>query len=188
MDASCIYMFGVSTLLIVLGFIALLKQKLYVDKDSGETEVEIPFFGKLKSNYPALVFVLLGAALAFYGFQKSFPPPKTQWTLTGLFQDPLHRDIKWGTGTLQLTPTVISGTVYDSGRFEIQVPIEQGQNLESVFDGLHYDVAEGSIYINLQNEYNAFRHNNKASLLSSVSEWGREFKPIGLGTSQPPLQ
>jgi len=45
----------------ILGFIALLSSRIYIDQPSNSTgEVEVPFLGKPKGNYPALVFVLLG--------------------------------------------------------------------------------------------------------------------------------
>ena len=84
MVSSAYILFGIALLSIILGFVALLSQKVYLDATTKQpTEVQIPFLGKIKSNYPALVFAFLGAALAFYAFQKSFPlppPPLEDWT------------------------------------------------------------------------------------------------------------
>ena len=56
-----------AAILIILGFIALLRQKTYIDsKTKQPTEIEITKLGKFKSNYPALAFVVLGFVLAFF--------------------------------------------------------------------------------------------------------------------------
>lgn len=78
MDALIVY--GISILSIVLGFIALLAQKTYINPETNEpSEVEIPFIGKIKTNYPAVIFVFLGFAAALHAFNKSEP----QFPLTG---------------------------------------------------------------------------------------------------------
>jgi len=57
MDATTLWAVILGTLCIILGFIALLSSRIYIDKASNSTvEVEVPFFGKLKGNYPTLVF------------------------------------------------------------------------------------------------------------------------------------
>ena len=103
--ASADVLYGISALCIVLGFIALLKQRLYIDERTQEpTAVELPLFGKLKTNYPALVFVFLGAGLAFYAIHES--PPTEPWTLTGSLTNPSGKHVKWTDGTLTLIPQV----------------------------------------------------------------------------------
>lgn len=54
-----IFKFIFAILLLTFGFIALLKQKTYLDPATRKptTEVEIDGFGRLKTNYPALIFV-----------------------------------------------------------------------------------------------------------------------------------
>jgi hypothetical protein len=47
------------------GMYLLAKQKFVRGKDNA-TEVEIPIFGRIKTNYPSLVAVLLGTFLLFY--------------------------------------------------------------------------------------------------------------------------
>ena len=49
---------GISILLIILGFIALLKQKTYIDsKTQQPTKIKLPFFGEMITNFPALIFI-----------------------------------------------------------------------------------------------------------------------------------
>ncbi|WP_126979372.1 hypothetical protein [Frigidibacter oleivorans] len=58
------YLALVTALLISLGGVwALLRQQVVVDANGQPTEIELPFFGKMKTNYPSLVAVLIGAAL-----------------------------------------------------------------------------------------------------------------------------
>lgn len=54
--------------LMILGSIFLVfKQKILVDRETGkETSVDLPFFGKLKTNYPGLVIFFLGCALVLF--------------------------------------------------------------------------------------------------------------------------
>ena len=57
---------GLGTLSILLGFIALLSQNIYLHPETKDlTEVEVPILGRLRTNYPALVFVLLGFSLIY---------------------------------------------------------------------------------------------------------------------------
>lgn len=46
------------------GIWALLAQQPVVN-DKGQTEIELPFFGKMKTNAPALIAVLLGSAIVY---------------------------------------------------------------------------------------------------------------------------
>ena len=56
MDANPTYIgSGVGAGLIVLGFFALLAQRIYIDSGTlTASEIEIPFLGKMKANFPAL--------------------------------------------------------------------------------------------------------------------------------------
>ena len=47
---------ALGALCVLLGFVALLSSKIYIDdKTNAPTEVELPIIGKLKSNCPALL-------------------------------------------------------------------------------------------------------------------------------------
>lgn len=48
------------------GLIALLKQQVIVDQNGNPTKIELPWFGKIQTNYPSLVAVALGIALAAF--------------------------------------------------------------------------------------------------------------------------
>lgn len=50
-----------------------MKQQVIVDENGAISEINIPWFGKLQTNYPSLVAVLLGVSLAFYVTSKLQP-------------------------------------------------------------------------------------------------------------------
>ena len=70
---------------VVLGFVALLKQKVYIDSSTNQpTEVSLPIIGKLKTNYPALLFVLVGFVAMYRGFGETPGEPDTEdYLVTG---------------------------------------------------------------------------------------------------------
>lgn len=72
-------------------------QKTYIDSQTNEpTEIELPLIGRLRSNFPALVFVVVGALLAYAGWSK--PPAdlgEEPWTITGSFVAPKDVPVKW---------------------------------------------------------------------------------------------
>ena len=155
MANSAYILFGIAFLSIILGFAALLSQKIYLDATTKQpTEVEVPFLGKIKSNYPALVFVFLGAALAFYGFQKSYPPERKLWTLEGFFTPPDGKTVDTA-GTLELRspdPVILKCKFDDdkTGHFEILVNIPEGESVEQIYETLNYTYSGGEAQINLK--------------------------------------
>jgi len=53
--------------MIVGGIWLIAKQKIYIDRETKQpTEIEIPIFGKLKTNTPALILFFLGLAGLWY--------------------------------------------------------------------------------------------------------------------------
>jgi hypothetical protein len=48
------------------GVWALIAQKVVVNESGEPTAIEVPVFGKMQTNYPSLVAVFLGVALAVY--------------------------------------------------------------------------------------------------------------------------
>jgi hypothetical protein len=78
------FVFGMTC--VVMGFFALLKQKLYIDsKTNKATEVSLPIVGKMKTNYPALVFVLVGFAAMYpiYSFKQPDADAKDDYLIKG---------------------------------------------------------------------------------------------------------
>jgi hypothetical protein len=52
----------------------LLKQRPVVDASGNVTEIQLPIFGKLKTNYPSLVALFMGAFLVWFPLNH-FPAP-----------------------------------------------------------------------------------------------------------------
>jgi len=182
--ASADVLYGISALCIVLGFIALLKQRLYIDERTREpTAVELPLFGKLKTNYPALVFVFIGAGLAVYAIHES--PQKEPWTLTGSLTNPPGKHVKWTDGTITLIPQTVSSTIYENGQFEIHVPIEKGKSIANLYSILDYTVPEGNVQIDLLKEYQASRQ-HRDSQIENISANNLTFKPIAIKSRDLP--
>jgi len=191
MDATTLWAVILGTLCIVLGFIALLSSRVYIDKDSNSTvEVEVPFFGKLKGNYPALVFVLLGAALAAYGIKtdaelrttaanNELKKGQDDWVVSGRLLSPNDKPVDWEHGVF----TLISGTpevnFKPGGGFEIKLKIVHGQDFEHYVQQIDYTNDIGSAKIFPQQELDALTA-NKSSLLENKTANTRVYKPVKL--------
>lgn len=174
--------FGLAALLVVLGFVALLKQKTYLDPASRQPiQVEVPILGRVKTNYPALIFVLLGFALAWVAFDKAYPPRQATWTVKGSFRAPNGQNghIDWNQGTLTLTPALLNTTLNDQGRFEMRVEVEEGKSIEDAFETLDFSHAIGSAQIDLQKALAAYRQ-GETNLIASLTPHSVTFNPIDL--------
>jgi hypothetical protein len=177
---NLILAFAVSLVFVVLGFIALLKQKTYLDNNTRQpVEVDVPVLGKVKTNYPAIVFVVLGFALAFTAFEKTFPARKTEWRILGTLKHPSNQRVDWPAGTLALVPTEMRVSLSPQGRFEISALVEEGKSIEDVYETLDFSHTIGSAQINLKNEIQRHKKGN-GNVISSVTDHTRTFKPIDI--------
>lgn len=176
---SSILMFSLSGFSIFLGFIALFFQKTYIDSKTNQiTEIDIPIMGKMKTNYPALIFVFLGGFLAFYAFYKSpQSPQKIPWEITGSFK--ANDKIDWQDGTLRVFPTDFEVTANPDGTFKITASLEEGRTFEDVVQRIDYSHHYGSIQIYPQAEYNAYRA-QKDTLIKIATKNSREYKQVPL--------
>ncbi len=178
MQLQVLFIYGISALTIILGFVALLKQKTYVDPDTRKpTEIEIPIIGKMRTNYPALVFVFAGVALAVLAFNRSYPTPKEQWEITGSFKSNVDSNINWENGTIILFPIDFRTEISRKGNFRITAMIEQGLSFEDVIQSIDYSHVKGSVQIIPRNEFLAFKK-EESSLVENATETGRKYKPI----------
>lgn len=171
-----LFMYGIAILAIILGFIALLTQKVYIDSATNQpTEVEIPLFGKIKTNIPALVFVFLGFATAIFAFNKS-SMHKTPWRIDGVLTA-TNEKIDWEKGTLTVLPSEFESKLSKNGHFTITMSIEDGKTFEEAVGLIDYSHEKGSIRIKPPKEYEAFM-DKKASLLKEVGPSVREYKNV----------
>jgi hypothetical protein len=107
---------GVGGILAFGSLYILLKQKPVVDQTGNVTEIEIPLFGKLKSNYPSLAALLIAAFLVW--FPLHIFPTVTRIPVSGkvTFQG------KPGNGgvTIGIVPGNLAAS-HDDGNYEIEV-------------------------------------------------------------------
>lgn len=176
-------LYGLSTLIVLLGGMSLVLQKVYkVDSTTGEkTTVEIPLFGKLSTNYPAIVFVFIGAALSTYTLNKTMESDD-HWVVSGSFRTPNAEAINWERGNLRLSPKKYHMSVSPDGTFEIQGEIKKGRNFEEEVKQITYEncSCDGKIFgasIMAENEYRNFVKNEK-SLIESTGEKTRRYKAV----------
>lgn len=199
MDAATIWALMLGTLSIVLGFIALLTSRIYIEKGSTTpVEVEVPLFGKFKGNYPALVFVLLGAAVAYYGLKthadlvtqgieaqkqvevsKASAPGDDEWVISGRLLAPSDKTIDWERGVFTLIAGSPEVRYKPGGSFEIKVRIKHGEDFEGYVQQIDYSHDVGSAKIFPKEELDAFTA-NKSSLLQNKTATTRVYKPLKL--------
>ncbi len=174
-----VIMYSLAGLTILLGFFALLKQKIYMAQDSGEPiEVQIPFLGKLRTNIPAIVIVFLGCALALITFIESYPPDKVEWIIKGRFQSELPEEIDWSTGELRVFPTDFDPRVYPNGSFEIHCYLPKGKTFEDVIEWIDFTLQDASVKIYPKEEYEKFFVDSASSKLAKHTKTSRDYKPI----------
>ena len=62
-----------SVITLIGSMVFLFRQKTVVDQDGTVSEIDLPFFGRLKSNYPSILMGFIGAALAAFTLGKVTP-------------------------------------------------------------------------------------------------------------------
>ena len=140
---------GISILLIVLGFIALLKQKTYIDsKTQQPTRIKLPFFGEMITNFPALIFIFSAVAIFYTTIQKCKFKGDTNWHIEGCITDPKNKSLNWSKSELRMMPTsIINDNVDSTGRFFIDVSIANGKRLEDEIEWIKYSLDASSVTI-----------------------------------------
>lgn len=171
---------GLGTLSILLGFIALLSQKIYLHPETKElTEVEVPILGRLRTNYPALVFVLLGFSLIFY-VVGTMPPKPVKWLVEGRFIANNPKMI-WHLDKLSIHPCDFTPSM-DNGKFTISLELGEGVTFEDKVEKISYADSGGSFTIWPKKELKLDEKGNDASLLKARTATTRVYKDVHLTT------
>jgi hypothetical protein len=124
-------MYILSFFIISLGGISLFIQKIYrLDEKGGQTVVDLPFIGRLTTNYPALGFVFIGAAMAIFTFSRTSVAGIETWFITGQFTAPASKNVDWQSGSIVVDPRIFRPTIYPNGTFQIEGPLERGRRLK----------------------------------------------------------
>lgn len=176
-------LYSLSALIIVIGGLSLILQKVYkVESENGDkTVIEVPLFGKMSTNYPALAFVFVGAALAAYTFGKT-TETTDRWVISGSFRAPQGETVQWERGNLRLSPKKFHMELSPDGRFEIQGDIPRGHGFEEEVKQITYEhcSCNGKFYgasILVEKEYNGYRE-NKESVIEHLDTTTRRYKPV----------
>jgi hypothetical protein len=136
------FVFGMTC--VVMGFFALLKQKLYIDsKTNKATEVSLPIVGKMKTNYPALVFVLVGFASMYpiYSFKQPDIDAKDDYLVKGRIEisQPSTTGENRGSAAspdfstsiiMPFPSDVIDSQVESDGTFSMTIKVPKGRTFE----------------------------------------------------------
>jgi hypothetical protein len=178
---------GLSGLCIVLGFIALLSQKVYrIEGEDGQataTRVEVPLFGKygkMTTNYPALLFVAAGFALALFALKNDPGPPagKENWLVTGELSAPEGESrIAWHEGAMTVFPTDFEIRVFPTGKFQIRALIPADRSFEEVVQYIDYSHPAASVQLFPGKERDQFEA-GESSLLQNQTENTRVFGKV----------
>lgn len=174
-------LYGISLLSILLGFVALLRQKTYINEATKEvTEVELPFVGKLKTNYPSLLFLALGIFLAVFVFNKSYNAKKV-WEISGTFIDTTKTITNWSEGELNIQPSAIKTKSIDSfGNYHICLELNDGQEIEDVVELITYSNQKLSFNFQPSEEKKKNQMKDNSSLLVISTPSTRKYKPATL--------
>jgi hypothetical protein len=119
-----------------LGFFALLKQKTYLDASGTVTSVEVPFVGKMHTNYPALLFVFIGFAFGYlaYHFEVKTKEAREIWTATTRYtvEGRLKSDenvTDWLSTDVMIIPSSLTHQEVDrAGQYRIVVEVPKWQS------------------------------------------------------------
>lgn len=181
-------MFFLSLIIIALGGVSLILQKIYkVDTETGEqTTVDLPLLGKLSTNYPALAFVFIGAALAVFTYDKACSLTET-WSVTGKLQPPPDvGQVNWDAGHIIVKIPFFNPGIEGSGDFSINAELPKTKTFEDLVHCIYYenqfDDGEKTTLVTAtilpDQEYQKYRANNPASLLDLAYSNKRVYKPI----------
>lgn len=166
---------GIGALLIILGFAALLSQRIYLDlKTLKPVEMDVPILGKMKANYPALVFVFLGCALTMYGVNKQRDTEVT-WQIDGTIEATTE-GLNWQEGRLAVFPSKVETEINpDTGKFKIRLTIEKGKTLEDVIERIDYSHPSGSVNFLPKKEFE-LHQKNQPSIVMNATNTSRTYK------------
>ncbi|MDH2407008.1 hypothetical protein QCM77_45420 [Bradyrhizobium sp. SSUT18] len=190
-------MFAICSLLIAvlalcLGFFALLRQHTYLDlKTSAPVDIELPILGRMKANYPALVFPFIAAFFGQLAYI-SRELPRTQWSVAGTVGyadgNPLN-SADWNGLQIKVLPDRYNTTVSKDnagGRFKITPALLDGYNFEDEIISVIFSLSKDTEYLSCQfspkQEFDNWSDQSKRahSLLQNAAQHSRMLKGVKL--------
>lgn len=189
------FLLALAALALVLGFVALLRQKTYLDPNTKTPmEIEVPIFGRMKANVPALAFVFFAALFAFLAAQLSEKPGIEQWSLRGpvLFAGGTKISPNdWKGITVETDPPMYSRFVDSKkvGRVLLTLPLLSGITFEEAVTSILFELEIGERYFSCtyypEQELEAWNdpETREQSIIRYVTKLTREIKAIKLGVA-----
>jgi len=151
-DLPMFVVIGIGGMLCAMGFVALLLQKLYLDPAArkgkvprAETVLKLPGFGEVSTTYPALAFLVVGAALVPTGMATTTrPPEKVPWHVVVHVESgvPLGGLIEAG---VAISPSYTRTLVDRQARtITIDTSLDKGLEFEAAVEAIDLTVPGGS--------------------------------------------
>ncbi len=171
-------MYILSFFVIVLGGISLFVQRIYkLDKEGDKTVIELPFLGRLSTNYPALAFVFIGAGMAIFAFSRT---GAEQWFVTGQFKAPPSKKVEWTTGLVTVEPRSFNVSIGRDGSFQIVGNLTSGEKFEDVVGQITYTDENFTGRIPTAKAYEDYKKSLPTAVLDSMSDTKheRDYKPV----------
>ena len=183
MDTPTKWMLILATLSFLLGFVALLSSKIYIDKaTNAPLEVDMPFVGKMKTNYPALFFVAVGALIAAYSLKQHYnykaSQQKVRWTISGVLKQPTQDVSDMRSGQLKLVDVGPITELTEDGHYTIYIDLPNDQSFESAVEQIAYTGTRSQGWLVPQRELAAFEKDPTTSKLQLKTPASRVYAPI----------
>ena len=170
---------GIAVLSIVLGFVALIKQKTFIDATTNQpTEFELPLVGKLKTNYPSLLFVMVGFGLVLR-VPSGTDSGKEEWAITGSLRTDSIAPA-WEDGSLTVFPSDFRVSVSSQGAFKITALLPKGMTFEDVVEYFDFSHPKGSVQFYPKDQFARFTQRDTTSLIRGATPRTRTLKPLTL--------
>jgi hypothetical protein len=179
---------AIGAVCILLGFVALLLSKIYVIDSATQTPVEfdVPFLGKLRTNYPALALCLIGAALVGFVLHENnaaqVAAGDDQWTITGHLVSSDGGRVDWGHGAFTLMAGSPEVDLRPDGTFTIRLNVRKGTQLENYLERIDFTDESISGQIYPLKELEKYKNRDPSSLLENQSAFTRSYKPLQVTT------
>lgn len=188
-----IFLLIIAVLALCLGFFALLRQHTYLDpQTNAQLEIELPLLGKMKANYPALIFPFIAAFFGYLGYVAR-DPPRTNWTVAGTVgyaNGNLLDTADWAKLQIKVVPDRYDATVSkenEGGRFKIAPALFDGSNFEDEITAVIFMLAkDGSELLSCQfspkQELDNWKSTSKHddSLIQNAAQYSRTLKGVKL--------
>lgn len=113
---------------VVGGMVALLKQQVVVDENGNPSEIELPWFGKIRTNYPSLFAIALGIVLAGFVSMKLDPdvvPIRNLPLVATLETDDLPAGSYVMVAAFPQRYTLASSELLNGGKGEIEFSVDE---------------------------------------------------------------